>query len=207
VGRDLRAIDPDHRYHVVSKGNNGEPIVRDGIDYELFCRDLDRVATKYLWKVWAWVLMPNHFHLVLETLPGALSAGMRDLNGNNGRRMNRRHGREGHLVKNRFFSLMLESEAHEIAAVAYVARNPVKAGLCRNAADWPYGSFRGTLGLDPAPPWLAVSTVLDRFDPRGEFARRWYWQMVHSGHLPVSDTIEEVSRIEPPLVRAGRTAA
>src|SRR4051812_45215386 len=75
------------------------------IDYDSFCHDLDRIATKYLWEVWAWVLMPNHFPLVAQTPPGALSAGMQQLNGNNGRRMNRRHGREGHLVKNRFFSL------------------------------------------------------------------------------------------------------
>jgi putative transposase len=201
VGRELRVIDPDYRYHVVSKGNDSGLIVRDRFDYKMFCRELDRVATKYAWEVWAWVLMPNHFHLVLGTLPGTLSAGMQVLNGNNGRRMNRRYEREGHLVKNRFFSLMLESEAHEVAAVAYVARNPVKAGLCRTAADWPWGSFPATLGLDPAPPWLAVSRALRLFDDRMESPRRRYWEMVHSGHLPVSDTIEEVSRLEPPPVR------
>ena len=207
VGREHRVIDPDYRYHVVSKGNNGGLIVRDRIDYDSFCHDLDRIATRYLWEVWAWVLMPNHFHLVAQTPPGALSAGMQQLNGNNGRRMNRRHGREGHLVKNRFFSLALESDQHEVASVAYVARNPVKAGLCRNAADWHFSSHRATMGLEPAPRWLAVSTVLERFGDSLEDARKLLWHRVHSGHLPVSDTIEVVARWEPPFVRDARIAA
>jgi REP element-mobilizing transposase RayT len=196
MGRGHRVIDADYLYHVGSRGNNGEAIVRDRGDCGAFLRDLDRVARKFDWEVWSWCLMTNHVHLVLRTPNGGLSQGMQQLNGNNGRRMNRRHGRRGHLVQNRFFAVPLESEAHMQAAIAYVARNPVKAGLCRTAAQWPYSSDRATVGLEPAPGWLVVSQVLALFGYDREHALTRYRDMVQSGHLPVSDTIEVVSRWE-----------
>jgi putative transposase len=190
-------IDPDYPYHVVTTGNNGGRIVHDSIDCRMFRHDLDRAAEKYDWEVWAWCLMTNHFHLVVRTPTGGLSEGMQRLNGNNGRRMNRRHGRDGHLVRNRFFAKAIESEAHLDASVSYVARNPVKAGLCRTAASWPWSSYRATIGLEPAPRWLAVARVLQIFGADRNEAMRRYRDRVHSGHLPVSDTIEEVCREEP----------
>jgi REP element-mobilizing transposase RayT len=133
VGRDRRSEDRDVFVHVVTRGNNGGAIVRDQLDCELWRNELSRVATKYRWDVWAWCLMPNHLHLVLRAVHGGLSDGMQELNGNHARRMNRRHGRTGHLVQNRFFSVELESDSHLIAAGAYVMRNPLKAALCRRA--------------------------------------------------------------------------
>jgi REP element-mobilizing transposase RayT len=198
MGRERRVIDPEYPYHVVTKGNNGGRIVYDSVDCELFCHDLDRVADKYEWEAWAWCLMPNHFHLVVRTPTGGLSEGMQHLNGNNGRRMNSRHGREGHIVRNRFFAVALESETHAVAAVAYVARNPLKAGLCRTAGAWPWSSYRATIGVEPAPPWLAVSRALGLFGHDRNDAVRGFRDIVHSGQLPSADTIDKVSRLEPP---------
>ena len=198
VGREIRAIDPDLPYHVITRGNNGGALVYDRFDVELFVDELGRVAAKYGWEVWAWCLMTNHFHLVAKTLEGALSRGMQELNGNHSRRTNRRHGRTGHLVQNRFFSVAVDSDAYAVSSVVYVARNPVNAGLCRTPAMWPACSYRATAGLEPAPGWLAVDAVLAMFGKDKERAARAYRDGVHSGHLPVSDTIEKLSRFEPP---------
>jgi putative transposase len=204
VGRNRRAQDKETVFHVVTRGNNGERIVQDTLDREMFRAELHRVAVKYHWEVWAWCLMSNHFHLVVRTPQLGLSEGMQELNGNHARRMNRRHRRTGHLVQNRFFGIELETEAHAFAAVAYVARNPLKAGLCATAAAWPDSSYRATVGLEPAPPWLAVADVLELFGRDRRRAVAEYRDIVHSGHLPVSDTIEEVSRLEPmPVATSG----
>jgi putative transposase len=197
MGCELRVIDPDFPYHTVAKGNNGASIVFDGIDVASFVAELGRVARKYRWEVWSWCLMTNHFHVVTRTPDTALSAGMQELNGNHSRRTNHRHGRSGHLFQNRFFSVIVDSDAYAVSSNVYVVRNPVKAGLCKTPADWPACSYRATVGLDPAPPWLAADSVLALFGRDKKGAVRAYTSYVHSGHLPVSDTIEEVSRFEP----------
>ncbi|HVP75102.1 MAG TPA: transposase [Gaiellaceae bacterium] len=196
MGRANREQDRETLFHVVSRGNNGERIVRDAVDTASFRAELDRVSVKYEWEVWAWCLLSNHFHLVLRTPKLGLSEGMQELNGNHARRMNRRHDRTGHLVRNRFFSVALETEAHAVAAILYVARNPVKAGLCASPAAWRDGGYRATAGLEQAPPWLAVGSVLSLFGEDDRQAVATYRDFVHAGHLPVSDTIEEVSRVE-----------
>jgi REP element-mobilizing transposase RayT len=202
MGRELRAIEPDFPYHVISRGNNSGPIVFDAVDVELFIAELGRVATKYDWEVWSWCLMTNHFHVVARTPEGALSLGMQELNGNHGRRTNHRHSRSGHLVENRFFSVAVDSDAYAVSSNIYVVRNPVKAGLCMTPADWSACSYRATVGLEPAPRWLAVDAVLGLFGKDRERAVRAYRDYVHSGQLPVSDTIEQLSRYEPPPPQA-----
>ena len=202
MGRELRAIDPDFPYHVISRGNNRGPIVFDAVDVELFIAELGRVATKYGWEVWSWCLMTNHFHVVARTPEGALSAGMQELNGNHSRRTNHRHGRNGHLVENRFFSVAVDSDAYAVTSNVYVVRNPVKAGLCKTPADWSACSYRATVGFEPAPRWLAVDAVLGLFGRDRDRAARAYRDYVHSGQVPVSDTIERLSRYEPRLPEA-----
>jgi len=207
VGRELRVIDPDFPYHTVAKGNNGAPIVFDGIDVELFVAELGRIATKHCWEVWSWCLMTNHFHLVVRSPDSALSAGMQELNGNHSRRTNHRHGRCGHLFQNRFFSVVVASDSYATNSNIYVVRNPVKAGLCTSPVDWPWCSYRATVGLEPAPAWLAVDAVLGLFGRDREEAIRSYVDAAHSGHLPVSDTIEAVARFEPSPPEPWRRAA
>ena len=197
MGRELRVIDPHLPYHVITRGNNGGALVYDLVDIHLFVDELGRVATKHHWEVWAWCLMTTHFHIVARTPEGALSCGMQELNGNHSRRTNRRHDRSGHLVQNRFFSVAVDSDAYAVSSVVYVVRNPVKAGLCETPAAWPACSYRATAGLEPAPRWLAVDAVLALFGKDRERAVRAYCDYVHSGHLPVSDTIERLSRFEP----------
>ena len=195
MGRTHREQDRETFFHVITRGNNGEWIVRDPVDKAAFRAELHRVAVKYEWDVWAWCLLSNHFHIVLRTPKLGLSEGMQELNGNHARRMNRRYDRTGHLVRNRFFSVALETEAHLVAAILYVARNPVRAGLCASPAAWPDGGYRATAGLEPAPPWLAVASVRALFGEDHQRAVATYRDFVHAGHLPVSDTVEEVSRV------------
>jgi hypothetical protein len=132
--------------------------------------------------------MTNHYHVVVQTPEDGFSAGFQQINGTHSRRTNRRHGRSDHLFKNRPFSVPIESTAHLVGAILYVARNSVAAELCERAEAWKFSSYRATLGLERAPDWLAVDEVLALFGTSSEQARRSFAELVHTGHLLVSDT-------------------
>ena len=185
VGRDLRIIDPDSIYHVVSCGSDRGPIAWDDHDFESLFRDLAKVAMRHAWEVFAWCAMRTHHHVVVRTPAHGFSPGFQLLNGNHARRTNRRHGREAHLFQNRPFVVEVDSDAYLVAAILYVVRNPVEAGVCKRASQWPYSSYRASAGLAEAPPWLNVEALHELFGGAAEFAR-----LVHDGHLPVSDTNE-----------------
>jgi REP-associated tyrosine transposase len=183
MGRDLRTIDPDSIYHVVSCGSNRGPIAWDDYDLESLCRDLAAAAALHSWEVFAWCAMTTHHHVVVRTPADRFSRGFQMLNGNHARRTNRRHGREAHLFKNRPFAVEVDTDAHLVAAILYVIRNPIEAGVCRHASQWPYSSYHATVGRTEPPPWLNVNALHELFGGPAEFAR-----LVHDGHLPVSDT-------------------
>jgi REP element-mobilizing transposase RayT len=184
VAEKRRAIDPDSIYHVMSRGSDRKPIVFDARDYECLCDCLDRVATRYEWEVFAWCVMPNHYHVVLRTTLSRFSRGFQVMNQTHSIRTNRRYGRSAHLFKNRPHCIEVASQAHLLGAIVYVVRNPIRAGLCERAWEWPYSSYRATVGLAPAPIWLRVEFVLDLFGDAAEFAR-----IVHREQLPVSETV------------------
>ena len=91
--------------------------------------------------------MGNHYHLVVETSQVGLATGMRRLNGLYARRFNERHARSGHLFGARYEARVVEGDESLERTCAYVVNNPVRAGLCRDAAEWPWGG----LGEPPLP--------------------------------------------------------
>ena len=86
--------------------------------------------------------MTTDYHLVVETPAANLSDGMQYLNGLYAQRFNHRHGRSGHLFQGRFHAGLLENTAHPLAAVRYVARNPVTAQLCSTPGEWNWSAHR-----------------------------------------------------------------
>ncbi len=113
-------------------------IFRDAYDYTTFRRQLRRTADRYRWRMHAHCLMPNHYHLVVQATREDLSSGMHRLNGGYAQGFNARYERSGHVFQNRFKSHPIESEEHFERALAYVEENPVAAGLCNDATDWPW---------------------------------------------------------------------
>lgn len=141
MARQPRRELPDGTYHATARGTNRTRIVHDIIDCEAFTTLLARVAERWRWRVAAFCLMPNHYHVVLAVTVERLSNGMHALNGRHARRFNERHLRSGHLFQERFHAQLIESEEHFEAACLYVLDNPVRAGLCDDAADWPWSGF------------------------------------------------------------------
>jgi REP-associated tyrosine transposase len=192
VGRDLRVIDNEHIYHAVCRGSNRGPIAWDRHDYDSLTAELAKAAKRHCWQVLAWCFLPNHYHVLLRTPQGGFSSGFQVMNGSHSRRTNRRHGRSDHLFRNRPRTIEVASDAHLVAAILYVARNPVAAGLSPRAGAWPFSSYRATVGKAEAPAWLAVAEVLELFGPTPQRARSELARLVHNEHLLVSDTEEEM---------------
>jgi putative transposase len=163
MARQLRVQFPDALYHVTSRGNNGEAIFKTNEDRILFLSFLGVAAKRFGWSISGWVLMTNHFHLVIQTPNANLSRGMHWLNGKYAARFNRTHRRRGHLFQGRFHSVLIQKESYFREVLRYVVLNPVRAKMVRRAENYRWSSYRATVGLESAPDWLDVAAALASF--------------------------------------------
>jgi REP element-mobilizing transposase RayT len=115
MARPLRIAYPGAVYHVTARGNARQAIGRDDADRQRFVATLADTVTQYGVRCHAWVLMPNHYHLLLETPQANLSAALRHLNGVYTQAFNRRHRRVGHLFQGRFTAILVEKERYLLA--------------------------------------------------------------------------------------------
>ena len=145
--------------HVFDRGNRRQVICEDALDYRLFMSLLERAIRKYEWLVHAYCVMPNHYHLLIETPKAGLSAGMQLLNGRYAQAFNAGRRLDGHLFQGRFGSVLVESDAQAVWVNRYIARNPVEAGLAASPGEWEWSSY-GALRRGCARAWLAHDSVL-----------------------------------------------
>ena len=182
MARQPRIEVPGGIYHVGSRGNRGCVIYEDDFERRMFLRLLSLVARRFGWTCHAYVLMSNHFHLLIQLDVGGLSAGMQLLNSCFAKFSNSRHGFAGqHLFRNRFWSELLADDAHLLQAARYIVLNPVRAHLCEGPEDWPWSSYRACAGIDFAPSFLAVTQHLGLFGASPAVARRAYRGYVRDG--------------------------
>lgn len=153
-------------HHVYARGNGRQAIYLDDVDRHSYLAMLARVIARREWRCLSYCLMDNHVHLLIETPKANLGAGMQALHGLFAQQFNARHGRSGHLFQGRFGSRLMRTDAHLLMAIAYIARNPVAAGLCRNPADWPWSSH-GAITASGPPSWLDHERLLSYYDPLG----------------------------------------
>ena len=181
MARPLRIEYPGAIYHITSRGNARLPVFDDDRDREGFLIILEDVVKRYNWLCHAYCLMGNHYHLVVETVDGNLSLGMRYLNGVYTQRFNRRHDRVGHVFQGRFKSVLVEQESYLLALCRYVVLNPVRAGIVRHPAGYRWSSYKATAGLLKPAPFLAVNWILSQFGKRRREAQKAYRRFVRLG--------------------------
>lgn len=182
MGRDPRIQVPGVVYHVCAKGNRGRPIFADDYDRRVFLTLLAKHGRRHDWLVLTYVLMTNHYHLLIELRASNLSAGMCGLNGEYSRFSSFRHRLEpGHLFRNRFWSEPIEDDVRLQAAARYIVLNPVRAGICKTPLEWAWSSYRPLIGATFPPPFLAASEMLRHFGRTPNEARRDYRALVDAG--------------------------
>lgn len=168
-------------WHVTSRGNEKREVFRDDADRTVFLSILGRTVALFRWTLHAYVLMGNHFHLLVETPEPTLSRGMRQLNGLYTQAFNRRHGRSGHLFQGRFKSVLVHRETHFLELARYVVLSPVRAGAARSARAWPWSSYRATAGVAAAPAWLETDATLRCFGAKRSASEEAYRRFVIEG--------------------------
>jgi REP element-mobilizing transposase RayT len=151
-------------YHTTSRGNAREDVFLNDSDRARFLEILGDVVARYGWICHAYCLMSNHYHLLIETPDANLSRGMQFLNGVYTQWFNRRHQRVGHLFQGRFKGILVEKESHLLELARYIVLNPVRANMVRGVRDWPWSSYRATLGQVSAPDFLTIDWILSQFD-------------------------------------------
>jgi putative transposase len=180
MARQLRLDYPGAVHHITARGNERRPIFRCNRDRLLFLQLLAETVRRFGWSVTAWVLMTNHFHLVVETPEANLSRGMHWLMGAYAMAFNRRHSRSGHLFQGRFHSFLIDSDAYLAEVLRYVVLNPVRAGMVDDPAKYRWSSYRTTAGLDEAPAWLDRDKALQFFGDDEVTAVRGYADFVRA---------------------------
>lgn len=148
MARQARLTVPFYPHHVIQRGNDRQAICRDDVDRQKLLSLLTEHAQQFKVAVHAYVLMDNHFHLLLtpETAEG-LPKMMQAVGRSYVRAFNTRHGRTGTLWEGRYRSSLIESEAYLLTCMAYIDLNPVRAGMVSEAADYPWSSHRHLIGL------------------------------------------------------------
>ena len=197
MARPLRIEFPDAIYHVTSRGNERREIVRDDRDREAWLARLQRVATQSDWRVFAFALMDNHYHLFLQTPRPNLSSGMQILNTSCAGYFNARHQRSGHLFQGRFHAVLVQDEGHWLELSRYVHLNPVRARLVRRPEHWRWSTCRGYLRPSRRLDWVDYDRVLSEFGKDPSASQRAYRAYLAEGLLtaPVSPLAAAVHQL------------
>ncbi len=181
MARPLRLEFPGAIYHITSRGDRQEAIYEGDADRQQWLEILSRVCERYNWRIHAYCLMGNHYHILLETADGNLSKGMRQLNGVYTQYFNRQHNRVGHVYQGRYKAILVEKDSYLLELSRYVVLNPVRAGMIKNMDEWHWSSYLVTIGKLPTPDWLEVDWLLSQFSLQRNRARSRYIDFVREG--------------------------
>jgi putative transposase len=180
MARKARAEVEGGLYHVITRGNNRRQIFNSPADYEKFLSLLAIQKAKLTFFLYAYCLMTNHVHLLLERQASAVGQIMHRLLTGYAQYYNRQHRRVGHLFQGRHRAILCQSERYLSQLVRYIHLNPVRAGIVSQPEEYEYSSHRAYLGMAPAGI-VDVDPVLRHFGAKRKVARDRYRQFVAAG--------------------------
>ncbi len=161
MSRPLRIEYESAWYHTMNRGRRQEEIFRNDQDFMLF-KDLLKESTE-LWgvNICAYTLMPNHYHLLVQTPQANLSRFMRHLNGIYTQRFNRYHKTDGSLFRGRYKSILIGEVNYLLDLIRYIHFNPCKAKLVESPEEYKWSSYRAYINNSNSDKWLRSDLILD----------------------------------------------
>lgn len=160
MSRPLRIQYSNAWYHVMNRGRHGDQVFEIKDDYERFVDVLHEAIELFALRISAFCLMPNHYHMLVQTPDANLSRCMRHINGVYTQRFNSAHSLEGQLFKGRYKAIVVAEDNYLLQLVRYIHRNPVRAGMVENASDYEWSSHKGYLSKAKKWEWLHKQFVL-----------------------------------------------
>ena len=155
-------------YEVMSRGNEDKPIFLDDHDRKEFLSALHLMQSRYQAIIHVYVLMANHYHLLIETPQPNLSRIMHDLNSQYTIYFNHRYQRTGHLFQGRYKSYIIDKENFLLDMSRYIHLNPVRSGITQKPQDYPYSSLPDYFADNGQHAWLVKGSVLEQLQKKGE---------------------------------------
>jgi len=201
MARPLRIEFEDAIYHICARGNARAEIFRTDTDRTLFLQLLQHSADRFAGTVFCFVLMNNHFHLMVQTSQPNLSRWMHWLIVSYSVYFNRRHRRCGHLFQGRYKSFLIESGRHVLTLSRYIHLNPIRGRRMgrgtpmerrKRLRGFKWSSYQGYAGLAKPFPFIEDSFVLEHIGGSDDGTRLWYRRFVEEGLI---------SEIENPFER------
>jgi REP element-mobilizing transposase RayT len=180
MARKARAELEGGLYHVITRGNNRQRIFDSPADYEKFLSLLAVQKIRLPFFLYAYCLMTNHVHLLIERRADSVGRIMHRVLTGYSQYYNRRYRRLGHLLQGRHKAILCQSDRYLAELVRYIHLNPVRAKMVTKPEEYPYSGHRSYLGLEPVSI-VDVDPVLRHFGAKKEVARDAYDEFVNAG--------------------------
>jgi len=161
-------------YHVFSRGNHQQDIFVTDDDRNLFLDTVGQMSARFDIDIFAYVLMSNHYHLLLRTAQANLSKAMQWLGTTYTRRFNIEHFQSGHLFQGRYKSMLVENDAYLMQLSYYIHNNPLNAGIVKRLISYRWSSYPAYAYNRSHPAWLDKSLILSQLN--GENKHKQYRQ-------------------------------
>jgi len=197
MGRPLRIEYEGALYHVTSRGNERRKIFIDDRDRITFLDILKDYHDRFGILIHSYVLMDNHYHLILETPKGNLLKAMHGINSRYTVYFNKRHKRSGHLFQGRYKAIIVDKDAYLIPLSRYVHLNPVMAKMVERPDHYKWSSYKGYIGKKKDDNWVEYSWVLSKFNQNKKRAWQKYKEYAEEGLImktesPFKDLLGQV---------------
>jgi putative transposase len=181
MGRPIRIEYPGALYHVTSRGNEKKDIFREDRDKQKFLEILNDYHDCFGILIHSYVLLDNHYHLILETPAGNLIKIMHGLNSRYTGYFNRKYQRVGHLFQGRYRAILVDKDAYLLALSRYVHLNPIRAGITDNLEKYAWSSYLGFIQSRKKVSWMEYDEVLFQFGNNPDLCRKRYKEFVSQG--------------------------
>lgn len=184
MSRPLRIEYPNAFYHVMNRGADRRPIYLIDDDYSIFLEVVKETSKLFGIRILAYSLMPNHYHLLIQTPKANLGRAMRHLNGVYTQRFNRYHKKDGPLFRGRYKAILVQEDEYLTHLVRYIHLNPVTANLTQDLSKYPWTSHKEYLRGEDLSPWLHTRLGLAFFGGKLKKALIQYREFIKSGIDP-----------------------
>ena len=158
-------------YHVFSRGNNQQDIFVTDDDCYLFLDTIGQMSDRFDTDIFAYVLMDNHYHLLLRTPKANLSRSMQWLGTTYTRRFNLDHFQSGHLFQGRYKSILVENNAYLLQLSYYIHNNPLRAGIVKRLIDYRWSSYPAYAYNRRHPKWLYNDLILSQIQGENKYRK------------------------------------
>jgi len=192
MSRKPRIEFPGAFYHVLARGNNKQKIFNDRQDYCVYVERLKRYKERYKFTLYAYVLMVNHIHLLIETGMTPLSKIMQGIQQSYTAYFHKKYNSVGHVFQSRYKAILCQRDVYLLELVRYIHLNPVRAAFVDIPEDYPWGSHQVYIGR-MHQPFVEKGFIFNMFDEdefEGEkLYRQFIWDGVDKGSRNAFDNV------------------